>query len=84
MINIRMKIKGVIEMTMNARKDGTEIETRKGIETETTEIEMKREKGEEERRRQRERNVIETKMKSIGIIYVDLLSHFIITLIDWS
>lgn len=84
MINVRMKIKDVIEMTMNARKDGTEIETRKGIETETTEIEMKREKGEEERRRQRERNVIETKMKSIGIIYVDLLSHFIITLIDWS
>lgn len=79
-----MKIKDVIEMTMNARKDDTEIETRKGIETETTEIEMKREKGEEERRRQRERNVIETKMKSIGIIYVDLLSHFIITLIDWS
>lgn len=79
-----MKIKGVIEMTMNARKEDTEIETRKGIETETTEIEMKREKGEEERRRQRERNVIETKMKSIGIIYVDLLSHFIITLIDWS
>lgn len=72
MINVRMKIKDVIEMTMNARKDGTEIETRKGIETETTEIEMKREKGEEERRRQRERNVIETKMKSIGIIYVDL------------
>lgn len=84
MINVRMKIKGVIEMTMKSRKDGTEIETRKGIETETTEIEMKREKGEEERRRQRERNVIETKMKSIGIIYVDLLSHFIITLIDWS
>lgn len=79
-----MKIKDVIEMTMNARKEDTEIETRKGIETETTEIEMKREKGEEERRRQRERNVIETKMKSIGIIYVDLLSHFIITLIDWS
>lgn len=72
MINVRMKIKDVIEMTMNARKDGTEIETRKGIETETTEIEMKREKGEEERRRQRERNVIETKMKSIGIICVDL------------
>lgn len=72
MISVRMKIKDVIEMTMNARKDGTEIETRKGIETETTEIEMKREKGEEERRRQRERNVIETKMKSIGIIYVDL------------
>lgn len=84
MINVRMKIKDVIEMTMNARKEDTEIETRKGIETETTEIEMKREKGEEERRRQRERNVIETKMKSIGIIYVDLLSHFIITLIDWS
>lgn len=79
-----MKIKDVIEMTMNARKEDTEIETRKGIEKETTEIEMKREKGEEERRRQRERNVIETKMKSIGIIYVDLLSHFIITLIDWS
>lgn len=78
MINVRMKIKGVIEMTMNARKDDTEIET------ETTEIGMKREKEEEERRRQRERNVIETKMKSIGIIYVDLLSHFIITLIDWS
>lgn len=72
MINVRMKIKDVIEMTMNARKDDTEIETRKGIETETTEIEMKREKGEEERRRQRERNVIETKMKSIGIIHVDL------------
>lgn len=70
MINVRMKIKDVIEMTMNARKEDTE--TRKGIETETTEIEMKREKGEEERRRQRERNVIETKMKSIGIIYVDL------------
>lgn len=84
MINVRMKIKDVIEMTMNARKEDTEIETRKGIETETTEIEMKREKGEEERRRQRERNVIETKMKSIGIIHVDLLSHFIITLIDWS
>lgn len=84
MINVRMKIKDVIEMTMNARKEDTEIETRKGIETETTEIEMKREKGEEERRRQRERNVIETKMKSIGIIYVDLSSHFIITLIDWS
>lgn len=84
MINVRMKIKDVIEMTMNARKEDTEIETRKGIETETTEIEMKREKGEEERRRQRERNVIETKMKSIGIIYVDLLSHFIITFIDWS
>lgn len=84
MINVRMKIKDVIEMTMNARKEDTEIETRKGIETETTEIEMKREKGEEERRRQRERNVIETKMKSIGIKYVDLLSHFIITLIDWS
>lgn len=72
MISVRMKIKDVIEMTMNARKEDTEIETRKGIETETTEIEMKREKGEEERRRQRERNVIETKMKSIGIIYVDL------------
>lgn len=72
MINVRMKIKDVIEMTMNARKDDTEIETMKGIETETTEIGMKREKGEEERRRQRERNVIETKMKSIGIIYVDL------------
>lgn len=67
MINVRMKIKDVIEMTMNARKEDTE--TRKGIETE---IEMKREKGEEERRRQRERNVIETKMKSIGIICVDL------------
>lgn len=72
MINVRMKIKDVIEMKMNARKEDIEIETRKGIETETTEIEMKREKGEEERRRQRERNVIETKMKSIGIIYVDL------------
>lgn len=71
MINVRMKIEGVIEMTMNARKDDTEIEMRKGIETETTEIEMKREKGEEERRRQRERNGIKTKMKSIGIVYVD-------------
>lgn len=83
MINVRMKTEGIIEMTMNARKDDTEIEMMKGIEIEMTEIEMKREKGEDERRRQRERNAIETKMKSIGIVYVDLDSHLSKRRIDW-